>query len=185
LHHIVISMTKTICVILASPSRHGSTSTLAEEAANAVEGADVHIHFLNKLSFRDCQGCHNCKQGKPCPLKDDLTPVLDDVRDCDALIIATPVYFGRGTGLYDMYEDRTFKLYTEQKEPPKRKALVVVSAGAPIKAAQPTAERIQRILGRRNFDAEILLHSTKDHGLPKDNPEMLEKAREMGRQLFA
>ena len=177
-------MSKMVCVILASPSRIGSTSTLAVEAANAIEGADVRIHFLNKLKFMDCQGCHFCKQGKPCPLKDDLTPVLEDVRNCDAIIIATPVYFGRATGLYDMYEDRTFKLYTEQKEPPRRKALVVVSAGAPIEHARPTAERIQRILTRRNFDASIFLHSTKQHGLPKDNPEMLELAREAGRKLF-
>ena len=157
---------------------------MAEAAANAIEDAEVHIHFLNGLSFRDCVGCHACKQGKPCPLKDDLTPVLDDVRDCDAMIVATPVYFGRGTGLYYMYEDRTFKLYTEQKEPPKRKALVVVSAGAPVKHAEPTAERIQRILTRRNFDVSVLLHSTRDDGLPKDNPELMERAREMGRKLF-
>ena len=176
---------KMICVILASPSRRGSTSTLAETAANAVEGADVRIHFLNKLDFRDCQGCHACKQGKSCPLKDDLVPVLEDVRNCDALIIATPVYFGRATGLYDMYEDRTFKLYTEQKEPPARKALVIVSAGAPIKHAQPTAERIQRILTRRNFKTSILLHSTKEHGKPSENEEMLEQAREAGRKLFS
>ncbi len=175
---------KKICVILASPSRRGSTSTLAEEAANAVEGADVHIHFLNGLHFRDCQGCHLCKKGKPCPLKDDLVPVLDDVRDCDALIVAVPVYFGRPTGLYDMYEDRTFKLYTEQPEPPARKALIIVSAGAPVKFAEGTANRVQRILNRRNFETTILLHSTRDHGLPKDNPEMLEQAREAGRKLF-
>ena len=68
---------KMICVILASPSRNGSTSTLAMEAANAVEGADVRVHFLNKLDFRDCQGCHLCKKGKPCPLK----PVCPHGRD--------------------------------------------------------------------------------------------------------
>jgi len=173
-----------ICVILASPARKGSTSTLAMEAANAVEGADVRAHFLNKLDFCDCQGCHACKKGKPCPLKDDLVPVLEDLRNCDALIVATPVYFGRPTGLYYMYEDRTFKLYTEQPEPPARKALVIVSAGAPIQHAQPTAERIQRILTRRNFEVSTILHSTREHGLPKDNPEMLEKAREAGRALF-
>lgn len=179
-----MSDSKMICVILASPSRRGSTSTLAEEAANAVEGADVRVHFLNGLKFRDCSGCHLCKQGKACPLKDDLVPVLEDVRNCDALIVATPVYFGRATGLYYMYEDRTFKLYTEQKEPPSRKALVIVSAGAPVEHAQPTAERIQKILTRRNFKTSYLLHSTKQHGLPKDNPEMLELAREAGRKLF-
>ena len=178
-------MPRKVCVILSSPSRKGSTSTLATEAANAIEDADLHVHFLNGLDFRDCQGCHNCKKGKPCPLKDDLVPVLEDVKDCDALIVATPVYFGRATGLYYMYEDRTFKLYTEQKEPPKRKALVIVSAGAPIQHAQPTAERIQKILTRRNFDTSSLLHSTKEHGLPKDNPEMLEQAREAGRKLFS
>ena len=178
-------MSRMICVILSSPSRVGSTSTLAVAAAEAVEDADVRIHFLNGLKFRDCQGCHLCKQGKPCPLKDDLVPVLDDLRDCDALIVAAPVYFGRPTGLYYMYEDRTFKLYTEQKEPPARNALIIVSSGAPIEHGKPTAERIERILKRRNFSTSVLLHSTREHGLPKDNPEMLEKAREMGKALFS
>ena len=173
-----------VCVILASPSRKGSTSTLALEAANAIEDADVRVHFLNGLDFRDCQGCRACKKGRPCPLKDDLVPVLDDVRDCDALIIATPVYFGRATGLYCQYEDRTFKLYTEQPEPPKRKALVIVSTGAPTTAGRPTAERIQRILTRRNFDTSIILHSTKDSSNPKDDPAILAIAREEGRKLL-
>ena len=179
-----LHMSRRICVILASPSRKGSTSTLALAAAEAVEGADVHVHFLNGLKFRDCQGCHLCKQGKPCPLDDDLVPVLDDLRDCDALIVAIPVYFGRATGLYYMYEDRTFKLYTEQPDPPARNALIIVSSGAPVEHGEPTAERTQRILRRRNFSTSILLHSLREHGLPKDNPEMLEKAREMGRALF-
>ena len=177
-------MSRMVCVILASPSRKGSTSTLALEAANAIEDADVRIHFLNELDFRDCQGCRACKRGRPCPLKDDLVPVLDDLRDCDALIVATPVYFGRATGLYCMYEDRTYKLYAEQPEPPSRKALVIVSAGARAEAGRPTAERIQRILTRRNFETTMILHSTKDSANPKEDATMMELAREGGRNLL-
>ncbi len=177
-------MPRKVCVILSSPSRKGSTSTLATEAANAIEDADLHVHFLNALDFRDCQGCHNCKEGRPCPLKDDLVPVLEDVKDCDALIVATPVYFGRATGLYYMYEDRTFKLYTEQPDPPRRKALVIASSKAPKQFAQPTAERLQRILTRRNFETSIFLHSVKEDGMPKDNPEMLARVRDVGKNLF-
>lgn len=177
-------MPRKVCVILSSPSRKGSTSTLATEAANAIEDADLHVHFLNGLDFRDCQGCHNCKEGRPCPLKDDLVPVLEDVKDCDALIVATPVYFGRATGLYYMYEDRTFKLYTEQPDPPRRKALVIASSKAPKQFAQPTAERLQRILTRRNFETSIFLHSVKEDGMPKDNPEMLASVRDAGKNLF-
>ncbi|MBO7351936.1 MAG: flavodoxin family protein, partial [Candidatus Methanomethylophilaceae archaeon] len=146
--------------------------------------ADLHVHFLNGLNFKDCQGCHNCKEGRPCPLKDDLVPVLEDVKDCDALIVATPVYFGRATGLYYMYEDRTFKLYTEQPDPPRRKALVIASSKAPKQFAQPTAERLQRILTRRNFETSIFLHSVKEDGMPKDNPEMLARVRDAGKNLF-
>ena len=177
-------MPRKVCVILSSPSRKGSTSTLATEAANAIEDADLHVHFLNGLDFRDCQGCHKCKEGRPCPLKDDLVPVLEDVKDCDALIVATPVYFGRATGLYYMYEDRTFKLYTEQPDPPRRKALVIASSKAPKQFAQPTAERLQRILTRRNFETSIFLHSVKEDGMPKDNPEMLAHVRDAGKNLF-
>ena len=83
-----------------------------------------------------------------------------------------------------MYEDRTFKLYTEHPDPPARNALIIVSSGAPIEHGKPTADRIERILNRRNFSTSVLLHSTREHGLPNDNPEMLEKTREMGRALF-
>jgi multimeric flavodoxin WrbA len=157
---------------------------LATEAADAIEDADVRIHFLNGLDFRDCTGCHLCKKGVACPLNDDLTPVLEDVRDCDALIVATPVYFGRATGLYCQYEDRTFRLYSEQPDPPARKALVIVSSGAPTEFGKPTAERIQRILTRRNFDTSIILHSTSDSPSPKEDPELMELARQEGRRLL-
>ena len=114
----------------------------------------------------------------------DPLEMIGKVPEADALIVATPVYFGRATGLYHMYEDRTFKLYTEQPDPPRRKALVIASSKAPRKVAQPTAERLQRILTRRNFETSIFLHSVNEDGAPQDNPDMLARVREAGKSLL-
>lgn len=70
---------------------------------NALEGAasmgtDTEMVHLYNLKFSGCVSCFACKkidrnQDGICALKDDLTPVLDRVRDADALVIGSPVYY--------------------------------------------------------------------------------------------
>jgi multimeric flavodoxin WrbA len=43
-----------------------------------------------------------------CVLKDDLTEVLDAIRDADVLVMATPVYFGEVSSQLKAFIDRTF-----------------------------------------------------------------------------
>jgi multimeric flavodoxin WrbA len=46
-----------------------------------------------------------------CALKDDLEPVLDDIRNADVLVLATPVYFADVTAQMKMFIDRTYSYY--------------------------------------------------------------------------
>jgi multimeric flavodoxin WrbA len=43
-----------------------------------------------------------------CILEDDLTEVLDSIRDADVVVLATPVYFWDVTGQLKSFLDRTF-----------------------------------------------------------------------------
>jgi len=100
-----------VVCLKGSPRTGGNSSALADAlCARAVEkGADVRSWNLNELNFRGCQACYKCKtEMETCALEDDLTPVLNAVRACDVLVLATPVYFGEVSAQTKGFIDRTF-----------------------------------------------------------------------------
>nr|WP_321395981.1 flavodoxin family protein [uncultured Desulfobacter sp.] len=87
-----------------SPRLKGNTAAMLDSAVSGARenGADVETFNLYKMQFSGCVSCFSCKRldrERPivCAVKDDLRPVLEKVRGIDALLIATPVYFGSET----------------------------------------------------------------------------------------
>ena len=77
-----------------------NTITLLKKALEgaASVGAETELIQLYDLNFSGCISCFSCKKINRkkdgiCALKDDLTPVLDRVKEADALIIGTPIYY--------------------------------------------------------------------------------------------
>lgn len=100
-----------IVSLLGSPRPKGNSSTIANLFCESAEknGAQTQTFALNKLSYRGCQACMTCKTKLDrCVLKDDLTEVLDSIRDADVLVMATPVYYGEVSSQMKGFIDRTF-----------------------------------------------------------------------------
>ncbi len=128
---------KVVC-LLGSPRPKGNSTAIArrfcETAASL--GADVETFALNKLKYRGCQACMTCKTKlEKCVLKDDLAEVLDAVRDAEALVMATPVYYGEVSSQLKAFIDRTFSYlkpdYATNPKPcrlPPGKKLVFIQA---------------------------------------------------------
>jgi multimeric flavodoxin WrbA len=94
-----------VIAINGSPRKTWNTATLLEHALTgaASEGAETELVHLYDLDFKGCTSCFSCKLkgGKSygrCTLNDDLTPVLETIRDADALILGSPIYVGTATG---------------------------------------------------------------------------------------
>ena len=84
--------------------RNWNTVTLLNNALEgaASKGADTELIQLYDLNFSGCISCFSCKKtdrkmNGVCAIQDDLTSVLDRVKDADALIIGTPIYYGAET----------------------------------------------------------------------------------------
>lgn len=104
---------KTVC-ILGSPRPKGNSSAIARYFCDRLEslGAEVQTFTLNQLTYQGCQACMVCKTKLDrCVLADDLTPVLDAVREADLLVMATPVYFGDITSQLKGFIDRMFSFF--------------------------------------------------------------------------
>jgi multimeric flavodoxin WrbA len=107
-------MSKKIVCLFGSPRPKGNSTVIAKRFNETSQklGADVQSFFLNKLQYRGCQACMTCKTKlDKCVLKDDLAEVLDEVRNCDILVIATPIYYGEVSSQVKAFIDRTFSYF--------------------------------------------------------------------------
>lgn len=91
-------------VINGSPRKDWNTSQLLKEALAGARsaGAEVKLYNLYDLTYKGCVSCFGCKRkgAVPCHcyLKDDLSPVLEEVLQSDILLLGSPIYFGDVTG---------------------------------------------------------------------------------------
>ena len=117
---------KTVC-ILGSPRSRGNSAIIAERLCSEIEGLDseVRTFVLNDLTYRGCQACMICKTKlERCVLKDDLTEVLDSVREADLLVLATPVYFSDVTSQMKGFIDRMYSyLVADYRTNPQKSRL--------------------------------------------------------------
>ncbi|MGV8078633.1 MAG: flavodoxin family protein [Syntrophales bacterium] len=100
--------------IHSSPVRDGNTASLTEYALQAAaqdSGVATEMIALAGLTVGDCNHCNWClrKQTpeKLCSIEDDASGILRKIRDCDVLVLATPVYFTRLSGRMACLIDRT------------------------------------------------------------------------------
>ena len=100
-----------------------NTHTLVQKALDGAtsKGAQVEMVNLYDLNFKGCIGCLGCKlkggEVGRCVLKDELRPVFDQIADCDAFVLGSPIYIGEVTGeLRSFYERLTFQYITYDKE---------------------------------------------------------------------
>lgn len=105
--------------INASPRKKANTQTLVEAVLAGAEknGAQTRLVNLRELKINGCLGCEGCKKhlGK-CVQKDDLTPLLQDLTDYDAIVMGTPVYWFHVSAQFKMLVDRLY-CFMEHTDP--------------------------------------------------------------------
>ena len=100
-----------ITCLMGSPRTSGNSAQVARRFLAVAEelGAEVRTFVLNQMNYQGCQGCMACKTKLDhCVLEDDLTEVLEAVRETDVLVMATPVYYLDVTSQMKAFIDRTY-----------------------------------------------------------------------------
>ncbi len=104
--------------IVGSPRKNGNTEIITDHALNAIaeEGLDTELIRLAGRDIRPCTGCLACKQDETCTVKDDLLPLYLKMKEADAILLATPVYFSGPTGLVRSFMERTGHIAKTQNQ---------------------------------------------------------------------
>jgi multimeric flavodoxin WrbA len=94
--------------IVGSPRKGGNTEILTKHTLTAIEeeGLDTEIIRLADLYIRPCDACMVCKTEERCPINDDLFPIYTKMKAAEAIILASPVYFGSATASLKALMDR-------------------------------------------------------------------------------
>ncbi len=98
--------------ISGSPTAGGNNEHLIDTVLNAAKarGFETDSVFLSSAKIAPCTACGACGRGEKCSISDDMEEVYSKLTDADAIIVATPVYFGSVTAQVKALFDRSVLL---------------------------------------------------------------------------
>ena len=107
-------MSKKIVILNGSPRKNGNTSALVNVFKTGAESAGhtVTEFCLDKMNIHGCKGCFGGHSDRDCPCvqQDDMNQIYPAVRDCDVVILASPLYYWTMSGQLRTALDRLFAL---------------------------------------------------------------------------
>ncbi|MFC1859511.1 flavodoxin family protein [Thermodesulfobacteriota bacterium] len=95
----------------SSPRKNGNTMTLVEAVLKGSEskGAETRMVNLREINMSGCLNCDACKKDPGnCAQKDDLSPLLKEIIEYDAIVLGTPVYWFHVNAQLKMLIDRFY-----------------------------------------------------------------------------
>ncbi len=134
-----------------SVGRDGNTDRMVKAILDK-SGHDAEFVKLTDLNFSGCKGCVQlCAKPQVCRLADDAQPYYEKVKEADAVVIGTPVYFDNITSTVWAFIERFFG-YRHVDIPIAGKPFVTVVGGAMM--LDSAVDQLHGVLGA--FEVDIV-----------------------------
>lgn len=180
-----------ILAILGSARRRGNTETLIEEALKgAGEGHEVMFHVLAEMQIYGCQGCKGCRAegSEGCIFQDEMQTLYKEMKEADALILGSPVYYGEVTGQMKSFMDRWYALRDKDRNlriSPGKKVLFILVQGA--EESERYAQAVNRLLKTlTSYEMKptmLVAAGIEKKGAVKGRAKLLKAAFEAGKAM--
>lgn len=184
---------KKIILVNASPRKNGNCSMAMDIIRENVVNAEVEVFTLNEKNVQPCLGCNACKMKETafCVQKDDMAALLSRLDSCDALVIASPIYFGTVNGPAKTFLDRIYPFFNPSKENMTiatkfgKKCAILLTAGSMPRDAVAKAGEAFNCFGIAGFtDSKIFAFNSEKSGM--DSPIFsIEEDAQQVRELAA
>ena len=99
-----------VLMINGSPHAKGNTYIALHEMEKifAEEGLETEILPIGNKDIRGCIACHSCAQNGKCVFDDLVNETAPKFRECDGLVVASPVYYASANATLVAFLDRLF-----------------------------------------------------------------------------
>lgn len=179
--------------VLGSPRENSNTDILLAQALKGAKAAGVKIEkiCLGRLKFSPCIECGGCDKTGVCVLKDDLTPLYKKIEGADAVIIASPIFFGSLSAQTKAFIDRFQSVWVGKyilknvKQKNKEGAFLSVSGSGRadfFNNARSIARNFFAVIGAE-YSGEILSPAVDKKAGIKKFKSVLEKAYRIGNKI--
>jgi multimeric flavodoxin WrbA len=160
-------------------------------------GAQVQTFVLNELHYRGCQACMACKtKSDKCVLQDDLTPVLENVREGDVLVMFSPVLLWDVSSLLRSFIERTYSFFVPDfatnsnpsRLKPGKKLVFIQTQGQPSENMfADLFSRIEPIFKRYGFTDNHLIRGlgVRKLGEIATKEEVMKKVEETAEKIMS
>ncbi len=185
-----------VLVLSCSPRPGGNSDTLATEMIRGIEqgGGRVEKIMAARLRIKPCSQCDRCIREGVCQEGDDMDSLYPKIIDCDALVLAAPIYFMAHNAQAKLIIDRCqlfwaakYQLMRPLIQPDRRRLGVFLATGA---THGPNVFAGARVTMKWLFDAldmeywnDILVEGVDEKGDILNQPWAIEKARKLGLEL--
>jgi len=102
--------------ISGSPRKNGNSEILLQIALKPFEEKNwgVSTFLLSERRVAPCTGCDDCEKAGDCSISDDMVFLYEQFTACDAIIIASPVYYRNVTAQLKAVFDRSYAVRENQ-----------------------------------------------------------------------
>ena len=181
-----------VIVILGSPRRKGNSATLAENVISGARsmGAMVDTYFLHGMDIEPCDACDICQEdmNAECVINDDMQKLYPKLRQADALVIASPIYWFTVSAQTKLFMDRCYALGVSEEYALKGKRIgIVLTYGDSDPFNSGAVNAIRTFQDAFAYVGATIVGmvygSASDPGEIAANRELMDKAFELGKQL--
>ena len=106
-------MSKKVLIISTSLRGGSNSDMLARECERGAKEAGHEVEYVSlkgkKINY--CIGCLSCQTNGKCVLKDDAAEIMEKVRNAEAIVYATPIYYYEMAGQMKTLLDRLNPLF--------------------------------------------------------------------------
>jgi len=185
---------KKVVIVMGSPRKNGNSATLAQSVAEGARaaGADVESFYLHEMDIKPCTACDVCREdtATDCNIDDDMQSLYPKLRQADALVIASPIYWFTVAAQTKLFMDRCYALGGPQGNALKGKRIGIIltygdsdpfNSGA-VNALRTFQDAFAYI---GSHIVGMVYGSASEAGEIKTNRDLMGKAYRLGKQLAA
>lgn len=182
---------------MGSPCIDGNASLLLDAVLDGAKsmGAEVERFNVTEMEINPCDGCGECDSAAECHrFRDDMTKIYARIRQVDALVLSSPIYFMSVSAQLKALIDRCQCFWAERyiigrrvyegRRRPKGFFTACAGSSKPL-VFEPSLHTVRSFFQALDYDyaGEVLLGNTDAPQVESLRTSALKRAYDAGRDL--